>query len=95
MTQKDSTLIRIGRDLKFKLEQLGMKWQQLAEGGRTDVPYNPDGQRISLDAIIRQLLERDEEHRMRSRKNSGPKTGSQGPWDTDGRASDRKAVQDS
>lgn len=68
MTQADSTLVRIGRDLKFKLEQLGLKWQQLGTEGRTDVPMNPDGDRVSIDAIIRELLRRDEEHRTRSNR---------------------------
>jgi hypothetical protein len=70
MNQSDSTLIRITRALKFHLEQLGLRWQLAYQNGRMDVPHNPDGERVSLDAVIRELLKRDESHRERSKCDS-------------------------
>lgn len=81
MNQQDSTLVRIGRDLKFKLERLGLQWQRLGSEGRQDVPYNPDRENLSIDAIIRELLKRDESHRDRSRKNSRPRFAADGRID--------------
>lgn len=70
MTQDNSTLVRIGRDTKFKLEQLAALWIKLYASGRMDVPHPNDKDVISIDRVIRELLKRDEEHRGRSRKNS-------------------------
>lgn len=86
MTQADSTLVRIGRDLKFKLEQLGLSWQKLAQEGRLDVPHDPDRENLSIDRIVRELLRRDQEHRIRSKRSSTPRTAAEarpGPGGTE------------
>lgn len=84
MNQRDSTLVRIGRDLKFQLEQLALRWQELAGTSGSAVPYNPDGERVSLDKVIRELLRRDVEHRNRSNR----KKGNNGPWTDYGKVLD-------
>lgn len=68
MNQRDSTLVRIGRDTKFKLEQLAAKWAQLYAEGRMDVPAPNDKDVISIDRVIAELLRRDDEHRRRSKR---------------------------
>ena len=68
MNLRDSTHIRIRKLTKRRLESLGLRWQAAGQAGDEQVAYNPDGERVSLDAIINILLDRDEAHRVRSIK---------------------------
>jgi len=60
-------MTRLRRETHAVLVQLAKHWQQRGDGtsGRT---HNPDGDRLSLDAVIAELLRRDQEHRRRSQE---------------------------
>ncbi len=79
MTQDDSTLVRISKDTKRQLEELGLLWRTLWYKGRMDVPPPNYRDQISIDRIIQELLIRDKAHRMRARKNSRSESADAGP----------------
>jgi hypothetical protein len=60
-------MVRIRRSTHRRLRQLGELWHQLS-ASRQDVPCPNDRDGISLEYVVRTLLERDEAHRRRSRK---------------------------
>lgn len=68
MTQKDSTLIRITRKLKGDLEELGRLWTARYFKGDMTVPAPDDKGNMPMERIIRTLLDRDQQHRMRSKR---------------------------
>jgi len=79
MNQQDSTLIRISRELKADLEELGRLWRSEWYKGRMNVPPPNDRDSIPMERIIRELLDRDVAHRERARKNSKRETAPESP----------------
>jgi len=66
---RDWIMTRLQRETHRQLRQLADYWHQLAVNGDERVPFDPD-KPLSLDAVVRELIRRDHEHRERGRKNT-------------------------
>lgn len=64
---EDVLLVKLPRVLADELRRHAEGWQ-LAYARGQRAPGNPDGKILSLQAIIRVLLSRDQAHRERGRK---------------------------
>lgn len=64
---KEWVMVRLTVETHRQLNVLGALWQTAAQEGMTHLPYNPDGERASLNDIVAELIRRDDEHRNRAR----------------------------
>jgi len=79
MNQADSTLIRVLRTTKAQLEELGRLCASVYYKGGKGVPPPNDAGLVSVDQVIRCLLEREQKKMTRSNANSGRSRGQAGP----------------
>jgi len=68
--ERDWIMVRLKRETHARLVQLAEQWQEMARNGDLTCPYDPDGERPSIDKVVGELLARLFEHRARGRRNS-------------------------
>jgi hypothetical protein len=86
--EREWIMVRLKRETHKALVALGEQWQEMARNGDLACPYDPDGERPSMDKIVGELLARLFEHRARGRRNSRRsnrfQADSKGPGEEDG-----------
>lgn len=76
--QRDWIMVRIRRTTHQRLTELAEMWKRERER-RNDLPAPDDRDRIGLDRVISELIDRDDSHRRRGRKKVSARKRTLGP----------------